>query len=143
MKSNPFVTFLKLLPMLTFVVVIYNLLAFTWPSFLSAQLFSIQLPSGTIWKFDMNHLFVCASILLLYIEIFKATRTSSASIIDHFFSMIVFIICLLEFILVSKVGNSTFFIIMLITLFDVLAGFTITISTARRDFGVTAPPGAQ
>ncbi len=138
MKNNIFVTTLKLLPMMAFVAIIYNILVFTWPDLLQKMVFSLQLSSGALWEFDMNHLFISASIILLYVEIFKATRTSSVSIIDHVLSMLVFIVCLVEFIMLPQLGNSTFFIIMLIALFDVVAGFTITISTARRDFGVGA-----
>jgi hypothetical protein len=56
--------------------------------------------------------------------------------VDHALSMALFIICLLEFIIIARFGNSTFFIITLICLLDVVAGFTVTISTARRDFGI-------
>ena len=57
----------------------------------------------------------------------------------------VFIIFLIEFIVVKGAGTSTFFILALMSLFDVIAGFSVTITTARRDVtldrdGQFAPP---
>ena len=92
--------------------------------------------SGARWAFSLNDILLCLAVLLLYIELFKATRTSTASIIDHLLSLAIFIICLGEFFMIKQFGNSQFLIITLITLLDVVAGFTITISTARRDFGL-------
>ena len=48
----------------------------------------------------------------------------------------VFILCLIEFLLAPNFATSTFFILMSMTLLDVLAGVVVTIVSARRDFGV-------
>jgi len=77
-------------------------------------------------------LILCA-VVFLYIETFKATRTSVVSIIDHAVSLLVFVIFLVEFLIVEGVGNTTFLIITLASLMDVIMGFTVTISTAKRD----------
>jgi hypothetical protein len=49
---------------------------------------------------------------------------------------------LVEFLLVARAGTSTFFILMVISLVDVLAGFIITARTAQRDIQIdrTADP---
>jgi hypothetical protein len=65
----------------------------------------------------------------------KATRTDSLAIINHGLSMLVAVICIIEFIAVRGFSNSTFFMLLLMTIFDVVAGFTITIVAAKRDFG--------
>jgi hypothetical protein len=49
--------------------------------------------------------------------------------------MLVFIACLIEFLLVDKAFTSVFFMIMVATLIDVVAGYTIGIRVARRDIG--------
>jgi hypothetical protein len=56
--------------------------------------------------------------------------------LDHILSMLVFIAALVEFLLVAQAATSTFVIIMLICLVDVVAGFSITIRTAQRDWQV-------
>ena len=43
---------------------------------------------------------------------------------------------LVEFITVERAGNSVFFILMVMALLDVIAGFSVTIFTARRDLTV-------
>ena len=43
---------------------------------------------------------------------------------------------LVEFLLVARAGTSTFFIMMVISLVDVMAGFIITARTAQRDIQI-------
>ncbi|RJP41582.1 MAG: hypothetical protein C4548_09110 [Desulfobacteraceae bacterium] len=124
---------LKSIPLLAAVLIIYNLIAFITPATLTGTVIDTGLVSGAQWIFSVNDLLLFLAIILLYIEIIKSTQTSTSSIVDHVLSMLVFIVFLMEFILVPQVGNSTFFLIMLISFIDVIAGFTITISTARRD----------
>ena len=124
------------IPLLTFIVILYNVLVFVSGNLLHETLWTLDLVSGARWSFQVNHLLLSASVILLYVEIFKATRTSAASIVDHVFSMVLFIVCLVEFMVIPQVGDSIFFVIMLMTLLDVIAGFTITISTARRDMSL-------
>lgn len=124
---------LKSIPLLGVVLIIYNLIAFITPATLTSTIIDTRLVSGAQWIFVVNDLLLFIAIILLYIEIIKSTQTSTSSIIDHVLSMLVFIVFLMEFILVPQVGNSTFFLIMMISFIDVIAGFTITISTARRD----------
>jgi hypothetical protein len=124
---------LKSIPLLAAVLIIYNLIAFITPATLTSTVIDTGLVSGAQWIFSVNDLLLFLAIILLYIEIIKSTQTSTSSIVDHVLSMLVFIVFLMEFILVPQVGNSTFFLIMVISFIDVIAGFTITISTARRD----------
>ncbi len=134
---------IRCLPLLVFPVIIYNVLAFLAPDLLKENIWTFNLLSGAQWVFSVSDFLLSISVICLYIEIFKATRTSAVSIVDHGLSLFVFIICIVEFIVIPQTGNSTFFIIMFMSLFDVIAGFTITISTARRDFGVGAHSAAS
>ena len=87
------------------------------------------------WTFTWGDLILLITFILLFVEILKATYTSTASLLDHGFSMLVFIACLIEFLLVDKAFTSVFFMIMVATLIDVVAGYTIGIRVARRDIG--------
>jgi len=129
------------IPFLAIIVFAYNALAFAAGNVFVKPVWVVRLVSGAQWHFSVSDLLLCAAVLLLYVELFKATRTSSASIIDHILSLAIFVICLVEFLLIGRFGNSVFLVITLITLLDVVAGFTITISTARRDFGVGSHAG--
>jgi len=46
-------------------------------------------------------------------------------------------IFLVEFITVPQLGTSTFFLLMIMALIDVIAGFTVTVSTAHRGINIS------
>jgi len=87
------------------------------------------------WTFTWGDFIILVTMLLLFVEILKATYTSTASLLDHGLSMLVFIACLVEFLLVDRAFTSVFFMVMVATLIDVVAGYTIGIRVARRDIG--------
>ena len=91
------------------------------------------LPSTAVTILTVSDLLILIGVVLLYIETFKATRTSILSIVDHALSLLVFIAFLIEYLVVVAVGNTTFLILTVISLMDVVMGFTVTISTAKRD----------
>ena len=47
--------------------------------------------------------------------------------------MILFVVCLVEFLLIKGFATSTFFLIVTMVMLDVLAGFIVTIISARKD----------
>ncbi len=135
-------TLFGVFPLLLIPVAMYNMIAFSNSDFIefhnliNSDIFRVNLISGTEWGFSMSDGFVLLSIFLLFAEIIKATSTGVASIANHVVSMIVFIGCLIQFLLISNFGTSTFFLITAIALIDVLAGIVVTIVSARRDFSV-------
>ena len=105
-------------------------------SWLNVILRDLPLPSGRTLPLTVSDAFIVAGVLSLYIETVKATRTSIVSIVDHGLSLLVFIVFLIELMVVPEVGNTTFLILGICSLMDVVMGFTVTISTARRDLAV-------
>jgi hypothetical protein len=85
------------------------------------------------WTVSFGDLLVLLALLLLFIELLKSTSTGTAAIFNHALSMLVFIICLVEFLLHPAFATSVFFMIMIMSLLDVLAGVVVTIVSARRD----------
>jgi len=75
-------------------------------------------------------------LLMFFGEMIKATRHSRTTIIDHMLSMVVFVIFLIELLVVPAAGTPMFLLLTLMSLLDVVAGFTVTISTARRDIAL-------
>ena len=130
---------LAALPLLVFVVGFYHVVVLVGVAGLggiASVVLSLPLVSGATLELTMGDLLVLAGLVLLYIEIFKATRTSTASIVDHLLSMALFVVCLVEVIVLPGFGTATFVILTLMTAIDVVAGFTVTISGARRDIGL-------
>lgn len=125
---------LAAVPLLGFVLALANLVGFMAEGF-DQVWFQFALPSGTTLSLTSGYALVLIGLVLLYVEIFKATRTGQASIIDHVLSLLVFVVALVEFVIAPRFGHQAFLAILLMTLIDVIAGFTVTISSARRDFG--------
>ncbi|OUD15638.1 hypothetical protein [Thioflexithrix psekupsensis] len=130
---------LNLFPLIGVPILLYCLIGLGYLGVMdSTELFTLTLVSETQWVLNVADFLVILAIFLLYIEIFKATRTSAISIVDHILSLGVFIASLVTFLIWPPAGTSTFFMLTLIAMIDVIAGFTITISTARRDIGISS-----
>jgi hypothetical protein len=124
-------------PLLVIPFAIYNMIAFLLPGIAwTDTVASIHLISGQDWLLTAEDILLTLSILLLGIEVVKATRVGARGIIDHVLSLLLFILMLVEFLLVARAGTSTFFILMVISLVDAVGGFIITARTAQRDIQV-------
>jgi len=97
---------------------------------------SVNMMSGATWTMSLGDLFIVIGLVILFLEIFKATRRSSVALLDHLFSMALFVVFLVEFLLVQGAATQIFFILMLISLVDVIAGFTVSIKSAGRDVAI-------
>jgi hypothetical protein len=103
---------------------------------LASPIFSLPMMSGARWEFTWGDLILIVMRCLLFVELPKATYTSTASLVDHGLSMLVFILALIEFLRVPQASTSVFFLILVCLLIDVIAGFTIGIRVAKRDIGL-------
>jgi len=97
------------------------------------EILSIPMMSGGTFSMSLGDLMVLIGLVFFFIEILKSTRTSNASILDHLLSTFVFVAFLVEFLLVRGAAHSVFFTLMIISLIDVLAGFSVSIRSAGRD----------
>jgi hypothetical protein len=93
----------------------------------------LPLLSGAALPFRGGDLLLVIGLILLCVEVYRATSSSTGAILNHVLSLVVFIIALIELLVLRQMANMTFFLIVLMTVGDVIAGFTVTISTARRD----------
>ena len=123
------------IPLLAFIVIAYVAFASSGADFASPR-FEPGLPSGATWYISLGDMLVATALFLLFFEVLKSTRTSGKSVIDHSLSLVVFIACLILFLVWQPAATSVFFIVMLVTLVDVIAGFSVTIRAARRDYTV-------
>ena len=138
------------MPLLALPVIIYNLIGLTLEGGLSAidattrmneRLFNIRMPSNVDWPVSLGDLLLAVSLVVLFIELLKSTTSRRIAIVNHSLSMILFILCLVEFLLAPVCATSTFFLLTLMVLLDVLAGFIVTIVSARRDMDFTTDNG--
>jgi hypothetical protein len=134
-------------PLLALPVLVYNLVALTLQGGFSSQiatgkftepLFTVAMTSGSPWPVSLSDLLLAGALVVLFIELLKSTTSRKIAIINHSLSMILFIVCLVEFLLAPAFATSTFFLLTVMVLLDVLAGFIVTIVAARRDIDLGA-----
>jgi hypothetical protein len=139
---------LRAFPKMLIAVLLYNALIFGGrlagleANALLAHNFPVTMLSGDVWRISLADGLVTLGLVLLFAEIIKATRTSRREILNHAFSTLTLMAALAEFIAVKGFATSSFFLITLMCLFDVVAGYTVSIVTARRDVPV-APPAPE
>lgn len=129
------------IPFTVFVILAYALAVFAggvsgFAETLETSLFKVAMLSGDTLSIRFEDLFVLLVIVGLFIEIVKATSTKEDSIANHGFSTVVMILSLVLFLVAPGFSTSAFFFVFISTIIDVIAGYTITIITARRDIGV-------
>ncbi|MES0869604.1 hypothetical protein SAMN05444141_103156 [Pseudovibrio denitrificans] len=142
---------MRTIPLTLIPFLLYNAVAFRWFEDLepvldqgynvtpwAAVLINIPLPSGLVVPLDVATVLLAASLVLLFIEIIKATRTSTLSLVDHSLSLLILVAYLIEFLSVQEAATPLFLLLMTITFLDVIAGFIITLSGARRDVVVAS-----
>jgi hypothetical protein len=120
-------------PLLLIPFAIYNMIAFLTPGVAwTAPVTTVHMMSGEDWVLTWEDILLAFSILLLAVEIIKSTRMGMRSIVDHILAMVLFIGMLVEFLLVKQAGTSTFFLLTMIGLVDVLVGFIVSIRSSQR-----------
>ena len=131
---------LKALPLIVIAFIMYNAVVLLGGGadanlILKREVLPLPLMTTTLWL-TWGDLLILLTLGLLFIELMKATYTSSSSLLDHGLSMFVFVACLIEFLLVKAAATSVFFFITIATMIDVMAGYSIGIRVARRDLSI-------
>jgi hypothetical protein len=130
------------IPLLALPVLAYNAYVLTLSGMVSSQeavaglsvpLFTMSGAGGTPWPVSLGDVLLAGSLIVLFIELLRSTTSHKIAIINHAVSMLLFVACLIELLLLPAFANSIFFLITLMVLLDVLAGFIVTIVAARRD----------
>jgi hypothetical protein len=130
------------LPLLALPVLLYNLIVLTFANGFSsadaqdrfsAQVFAVHMTSSVAWSISLGDLLLAGALIILFIELLKSTSSRRTAIVNHALTMVLFIVCLVEFLLFPAFATSGFFLLMLMVLLDVLAGFIVTIASSRRE----------
>jgi hypothetical protein len=128
---------LSIFPLLAIPAVFYAMFAApqggvkvnTW---LAEPAFSLPMSGGGQWVVTHGHLFTLFAILCLFVEIIKSVRPTTAGLIDNSLSVLVFVVCLILFLLVPGFGTTEFFLILLMSILDFMAGAVVMVTAARR-----------
>ncbi|MDR3372182.1 MAG: hypothetical protein P4L98_00495 [Ancalomicrobiaceae bacterium] len=135
--------YLQLIPLTLIPLIVYLIVAFLAPTAGAGDTriwddasFTMTMLSGGKFTMQWQHVLLSFSLIFLFIEILKATRQSTQEIYDHMLSMIAFIIYLVLFITVARCSHAVFFILMVISLIDVVSGFLVSMVAGRRSLQV-------
>lgn len=123
-------------PTLAIVIAAYLLMAAGGDMMIDGDAYSMTLASGAEMTLRGGDFFIIAGLVALLLEMLKAARPGRAAVVDHILSVATFVVALVCFLLVDYAGTATFFILTLMTLIDVIAGFVISLFAARRDFAI-------
>ena len=130
---------LTVIPLTIVPLILFNVLAFALGMQWTNELFTVPLVSGSSWAVTIEDLMILLALAMLFLETLRSAQVANAAnIANHIISTILLIVYIVEFIVVRQAGNSLFFILTAIALFDVVAGFTIAIKTAQRDISLSS-----
>ncbi len=129
------------IPFLIVPIVLYAMISLTAGSdgaqaAMDRVMFSMTMMSGGIWRFTAGDMILVVGLIALFGEVLKSVRTKSDSIMNHALSLGVLVFCIIAFLAFPGFHTSVFFLILFMTLLDVVAGPVVSIVAARRDFGV-------
>jgi hypothetical protein len=99
---------------------------------LAAKLFSLRMLDGAEWVVSRGQGLTILALLCLFIEIVKSALPKPSSMVENGLSAFVFVIGLVLFLLAPPFATAEFFILVLMTLLDFIAGFTVMTYTSRR-----------
>ena len=130
-------------PLLALPVLLYNLTAATLleggfgaldaRERLAEAVVSVAMGSGAQWILSLGDVLVMAALVVMFIDFLKSSAGRGAAIVNHGLSVLLFVVCLMEFLLLEAFATSSFFLITLMVLLDVLAGFILSMVAAHRE----------
>lgn len=126
-------------PLLALPLLYYNFMVFAVfgldqtlvNQWLAGPAFQIQMFSGTTWSMTQSDVIVAASMGLLFIEILKSIGAPMLSLVNHGIAVLTLLVFSVEFMSIPGFTTSTYFMLALMQLIDVIAGYTITIVASR------------
>jgi hypothetical protein len=127
---------LRVLPFLGISVAVYHVGVVLLQIPLERVLLTLPMPSGTALAATFGDLILLLGLVLFFVELILSTRPTQSSLVNHGLSMALFVGCGLLLLLVPACGTSVFLLLTMLTLIDVISGYSISIITARRDLTV-------
>ena len=124
-------------PLLLIPFAVYNIIAFLMPGLgWTVPVTHVQMVSGVEWAMTPGDILIALSILMLFGEMMKSTRIGIRTVVDHTLSMLLFVAMVVEFVMVKQAATATFFLLLVISLVDVIGGFAVTLRSAQRDLTI-------
>jgi hypothetical protein len=97
---------------------------------IARPLFQFTTNGGGTWPVSSADLLLATSLIVSFIEMLKRIDDRRIAIANHALSIVLFVGCLSAMLLSPIFATSTFFLITLMVLLDLVAGFIITMGQA-------------
>jgi hypothetical protein len=107
---------------------------------LQDKVVTIDLPSLKPWTITFSDMLLAFALFLLLLEVVKSARPGAKYVTDHLLSFIVFAAAAAEFVMLPQFAHSTFFLLTLMALTDVVAGIWIRAVRPKAVVARAAPP---
>lgn len=127
---------LTIIPLVLFLLIAFIFSGTTQPEVWDRSFLSFHMISGGTFTLLNEHLILFIGLVCLFFEIWKSTRQTLQEMAEQVISMLVFVIYLVLFITVARCAHAVFFLLMIISLIDVIGGFLVSMRTARRSLAV-------
>ncbi|CAN5205683.1 hypothetical protein BH10PSE10_BH10PSE10_23450 [soil metagenome] len=127
-------------PLLLIPFAIYNIFVFLMPGVaFTAPIIDVPLMSGVTWIPTFGDALLTLGVLLLLLEVIKASRPGARYLTDHLLSLIVLGAAAAEFLLLAPFGTSTFFLLTVLMAVEFLAGVSLSLRNRHRRAPAAAP----
>jgi len=135
-SSSPF---FDVFPLLALPLLYYNIAVFVGygadpvqvAAWLDSAAFELTMFSGAVWSMTQADVILGAGMGLLFIEILKSVGSPMLSLVNHGIAVLTLLVYVVEFMSFPGFTTSAFFLLALMQLIDVIAGYTITIVATR------------
>ena len=99
---------------------------------------SLTMVSGGIVTVTQGEALAGFAVLVLFLEVVKATRTGFAPVLDHVLSVLMSVVYVVLFVVWAPASTGLFGLLTLIALVDAMAGLWVSLYVARRDVSISS-----
>jgi hypothetical protein len=93
---------------------------------LTRPLFDLTTARGGVWPVSAADLLLAAALVVAFLDLIRGMGDRRAAMVNHALSIALFVACLAAILVAPAFANSTFFLITLMVLLDLAAGFLAT-----------------
>ena len=100
---------------------------------LTRPLFELSTAHGGMWPVSAADLLLAAALTVAFLDLIRGMGDRRAAMVNHALSIALFVACLAAMLVAPAFANSTFFLITLMVLLDLAAGFIATMGQAADE----------
>ena len=120
-------------PLLLIPFALYNMIIFLLNMPFSDTVFSIPLMSERRMPVTTGDLLLVVAMLLLYVEVVKATRLGGKAIMDHVLAFFLFVGMASELALVPQAATPTLLLLTVLAFVDVMIGVSVSVRPKQQE----------